>query len=183
MSCRGQNFRLLNVSNLSVRNFRIFLVMYPGSVHLYTPSEGAPHARQRCAVRPCGAAWSRRMFNDYNFIEALKRLLMRDRHGIVCTPCWTSPGTNADSGRRQAKGGLSSSAPLFAATLERSFSCAAEYTYSIYMTGLPQLYGSPVICLLASNNSIVTKPCSGKKAEKKRRRIYLGMTIWVTVKW
>ena len=31
MSCMSQNFRLLHVSNLSVRNFRIFLLMYPGS--------------------------------------------------------------------------------------------------------------------------------------------------------
>ena len=32
MSCMSQNFRLLRVANLSVRNFRIFLLMYPGSV-------------------------------------------------------------------------------------------------------------------------------------------------------
>ena len=32
MSCMSQNFRLLNVSTLSVRNFRIFLPMYPGSM-------------------------------------------------------------------------------------------------------------------------------------------------------
>ena len=32
MSCMSQNFRLFHVSNLSVRNFRIFLLMYPGSV-------------------------------------------------------------------------------------------------------------------------------------------------------
>ena len=31
MSCMSQNFRLFHVSNLSVRNFRIFLLMYPGS--------------------------------------------------------------------------------------------------------------------------------------------------------
>ena len=28
----SQNFRLFHVSNLSVRNFRIFLLMYPGPV-------------------------------------------------------------------------------------------------------------------------------------------------------
>ena len=33
MSCMSQNFRLFHVSNLSVRNFRIFLLMYPGSVY------------------------------------------------------------------------------------------------------------------------------------------------------
>ena len=32
MSCMSQNFRLFHVSNLSVRNFRIFLLMYTGSV-------------------------------------------------------------------------------------------------------------------------------------------------------
>ena len=31
MSCMSQNFRLFLVSNLSVLNFRIFLLMYPGS--------------------------------------------------------------------------------------------------------------------------------------------------------
>ena len=32
MSCVSQNFRLFHVSNLSVRNFRIFLLMYTGSL-------------------------------------------------------------------------------------------------------------------------------------------------------
>ena len=32
MNCMSQNFRLLHVSNLSVRNFQIFLLIYPGSV-------------------------------------------------------------------------------------------------------------------------------------------------------
>ena len=32
MSCMSQNFRLFHVSNLYVRNFRIFLLMYPGSL-------------------------------------------------------------------------------------------------------------------------------------------------------
>ena len=31
MSCMSQNFRLFLVSNLSVQNFRIFLLMYPRS--------------------------------------------------------------------------------------------------------------------------------------------------------
>ena len=31
-SCMSQNFRLFHASNLSVRNFRFFLLMYPGSV-------------------------------------------------------------------------------------------------------------------------------------------------------
>ena len=33
MSCMSQNFRLFHVSNLSVRNFRIVLLMYTGSLH------------------------------------------------------------------------------------------------------------------------------------------------------
>ena len=32
MSCMSQNFRLFHVSNLFVRNYRIFLLMYTGSV-------------------------------------------------------------------------------------------------------------------------------------------------------
>ena len=32
MSCMSQNFRLFHASNLSVRNFRIFLLMHTGSV-------------------------------------------------------------------------------------------------------------------------------------------------------
>ena len=34
MSCMSQNFRLFHVSNLSVRNFRICLLMYTGSLSL-----------------------------------------------------------------------------------------------------------------------------------------------------
>ena len=34
MSGMSQNFRLFHVSNLSVRNFRIFLLMYTGSLSL-----------------------------------------------------------------------------------------------------------------------------------------------------
>ena len=33
MSCMSQNFRLFHVSNLSVRNFRIVLLMYTGSLY------------------------------------------------------------------------------------------------------------------------------------------------------
>ena len=35
MSCISQNFRLFHVPNLSVRNFRIFLLMYTGSLFQY----------------------------------------------------------------------------------------------------------------------------------------------------
>ena len=39
MSCMSQNFRLFHVSNLSVRNIRIFLLMYTGSVMTFTDGE------------------------------------------------------------------------------------------------------------------------------------------------
>ena len=39
LSCMSQNFRLLNVSNLSVRNFRIFLLMYTGSPAVWVMGE------------------------------------------------------------------------------------------------------------------------------------------------
>ena len=45
MSCMRQNFRLFHVSNLSVRNFRIFLLMYTGlmrSGNLCEPEIDAP---------------------------------------------------------------------------------------------------------------------------------------------
>ena len=44
MSCMSQNFRLFHVSNLSVRNFPIFLLMYTGSIGLvrdYSPVAGS----------------------------------------------------------------------------------------------------------------------------------------------
>ena len=51
MSCMSQNFRLLHVSNLSVRNFRIFLLMYPGSVTWTLGSWGTPpRGRDGCCA-------------------------------------------------------------------------------------------------------------------------------------
>ena len=44
ISCMSQNFRLFHVSNLSVRNFRISLLMYPGS-----QSRVSAHAARRPA--------------------------------------------------------------------------------------------------------------------------------------
>ena len=38
MSCVSQNFHLFHVANLSVLNFRIFLLMYPGSVSSHDPA-------------------------------------------------------------------------------------------------------------------------------------------------
>ena len=45
MSCMSQNFRLFHLSNLSVRNFRIFLLMYPGSLTATRTSEVGRAAR------------------------------------------------------------------------------------------------------------------------------------------
>ena len=45
MSCMSQNFRLFHVSNLSVRNFRIFLLMYPGSLTVAEPPNGPGYSR------------------------------------------------------------------------------------------------------------------------------------------
>ena len=54
MSCMSQNFRLFHVSNLSVRNFRFFLLMYP-SLFLTRMRrllvDGAGGARLPCAAR------------------------------------------------------------------------------------------------------------------------------------
>ena len=49
MSCMSQNFRLFHASNLSVRNFRIFLLMYTGSV-IVNPASGAPSGRRAINV-------------------------------------------------------------------------------------------------------------------------------------
>ena len=52
MSCMSQNFRLFHVSNFSVRNFRIFLLMYTGSLmHL------AERRRRRDATRDAAFRW------------------------------------------------------------------------------------------------------------------------------
>ena len=57
MSCMSQNFRLFHVSNLSVRNFRIFLLMYTG------PRSGeeaagrhCPHGDDRAVTDPVSGA-------------------------------------------------------------------------------------------------------------------------------
>ena len=49
MSCMSQNFRLFHVSNLSVRNFRIFLLMYPALSYTapLSPSETRPDCQSR----------------------------------------------------------------------------------------------------------------------------------------
>ena len=64
MSYMSQNFRLFHVSNLSVRNFRIFLLMYTGSLVTGRPAAAAlawPDAPlsptlERMSQRPLGSA-------------------------------------------------------------------------------------------------------------------------------
>ena len=55
MSCMSQNFRLLHVSNLSVRNFLIFLIMYPGSLCSWQATKSWPRIAAR--IISCPAAW------------------------------------------------------------------------------------------------------------------------------
>ena len=52
MSCMSQNFGLFHVSNLSVRNFRIFLPMYTGSLAACLSHSFTAHRRQDCRNRP-----------------------------------------------------------------------------------------------------------------------------------
>ena len=59
MSCMSQNFRLFHVSNLYVRNFRIFLLMYPGSRPLRT-SRDTRVMEQRGRSRQTGAMFGAR---------------------------------------------------------------------------------------------------------------------------
>ena len=53
MSCMSQNFHLFHVSNLSVRNFRIFLLMYTGSV-AWTRGVITREAAVLAGVEGCG---------------------------------------------------------------------------------------------------------------------------------
>ena len=57
MSCMSQNFRLFHVSNLSVRNFRIFLLMYMWSV---TTSRFRLACSEEWNAPACGADQHRR---------------------------------------------------------------------------------------------------------------------------
>ena len=54
MSCMSQNFRLFHVSNLSVRNFRIFLLMYTGSLDI--ASTTAPEMPIHAPIQPVAKA-------------------------------------------------------------------------------------------------------------------------------
>ena len=69
MSCMSQNFRLFQVSNLSVRNFRIFLLMYPGSVMGSAVSSWPDDKkRQWYVTEKILQAFERRDQNDINTI-------------------------------------------------------------------------------------------------------------------
>ena len=55
MSCTSQNFRLLHTSKSSVRNFRFFLLMYPGSGTPRRSSLRAPLAPSSSAADGLGS--------------------------------------------------------------------------------------------------------------------------------
>ena len=56
MSCMSHNFRLFYVSNLSVRNFRIFLLMYLGSLLTSLPIAVTPPEHFMTEIRSCPTA-------------------------------------------------------------------------------------------------------------------------------
>ena len=58
--CMSQNFRLFHVSNYSVRNFSILLLMYSGSAKSRIPSEKRQPRKselRNCAGNPASVAW------------------------------------------------------------------------------------------------------------------------------
>ena len=57
MSCTSQNFRLFHVSNLSVRNFRIFLLMYTGSLSAPLPPPGGDDGPVQTSHRRLADDW------------------------------------------------------------------------------------------------------------------------------
>ena len=71
MSCMSQHFRLFHVSNLSVRNFRIFLLMYTGS--LISPAAGP---------LPSGAADVSPKFGQLAFVATAR--LWWERECYLC---------------------------------------------------------------------------------------------------
>ena len=72
MSCMSQNFRLFLVSNLSVQNFWIFLLMYPGSLcRRCTDEVGDPGEFYGFVASQCGGIGGCRQ------IICLRRLLRR----------------------------------------------------------------------------------------------------------
>ena len=91
MSCMSQNFRLFHVSNLSVRNFRIFLLMYTGSVRAgvdeTTPSERPPPtANRKSSVFNAfsGAAW----IHIYLRIHFVLTIALNTRYELSLISSW-----------------------------------------------------------------------------------------------
>ena len=84
MSCMSQNFRFFHVSNLSVRNFRIFLLMYPGSVSRAS-SWAAGSGRWDGSQRWSPGGWWRRPAPHKH---------RQPRHGRRRCCCWVSPSDN-----------------------------------------------------------------------------------------
>ena len=97
MSCMSQNFRLFHVSNLSVRNFRIFPLMYTGSLIRATPA--ARHANVNTLSSSLTAQVNRlaRRFRDLMKINrALLHSYRKESHftielislsGAFCSVC------------------------------------------------------------------------------------------------
>ena len=80
MSCMSQNLRLFHVSNLSVRNFRIFLLMYTGS--------STEHSRGQTAPIPDP------FIRTYTYLTLLRLLIH-----IACTTPSRSHGAMGANGR------------------------------------------------------------------------------------
>ena len=77
MSHVSQNFRLFHVSNLSVLNFRIFLLMYPGS----SVAGGRPAAPDRPPMQVCSMLSAFRQTTIYLFIWVRRQWRPRGIHG------------------------------------------------------------------------------------------------------
>ena len=95
MSCMSQNFRLFHLSNLSVRNFRIFLLMYTGSMTPQTagscrePTAG----RTDCSSAPIATAARRRHSDGRMSVHASQR---RTGH----SPTGYTSSTNSECSER-----------------------------------------------------------------------------------
>ena len=76
MSYMSQSFRLLNVSNLSIRNFRIFLYVQFSSVQFYCWNK---------IYRTKDTVWDRRKSNSLNY-GASPDLSLNMRHRTLMYP-------------------------------------------------------------------------------------------------
>ena len=99
MSCMSQNFRLFHVSNLSVRNFRIFLLMYTGSLASRMPT--GPERRTGDA-RPSIAQFTdiKRVIAGAAGAEGVTR--GSPRVPVTCLALWEAPRALGGPDRRSA---------------------------------------------------------------------------------